>query len=141
MKNEVILLITAPNPYSAAESKFLLARKGDKLFLPSDKLSEDESSIQCASRLLKVFTGADARLRGVGWIDLNPTPVVDSIDRKDADGTRWVAIPYWCMMPFEVTEKPFSKKDEWLTFTNLCEKKSEIGLDHFEIIMVISRSI
>ena len=133
---EVVLVVTSPDLSKPGNSRFLLLRRGDGSYqLPTAQVGEDQSTIEVAADLLHRLTGLKARILGVGWVDLVPLPLADSVDRKVRDGsgcdTRFIGVPYGAMLPGEIVRltDPAAK---WVPLIEAFE--SPMYLDHREIL-------
>jgi hypothetical protein len=136
---EVVLAAISPNLLQPGQSRVLLITREDGLLeLPSQPLGDSESTIQVAADLLTRHTGLKARILGVGWVDLVPCPLADSVERL-REQERVIAVPYAAMLPGEVVRLS-QPRARWVTIGELLGGELTY-LDHMDIISVACRRV
>jgi hypothetical protein len=140
-KLEVILVVVSPSLVKGGTARFLVMREDGQLNLPVRELDEQESTIEVAAQMLNMLTGLRARILGVGWVDLVQMAIVDNVNRKFPEtGERYIAVPYGCMLPGEVTTL-YHGRAKWLTLTEVTEAKASFFHDHYEILMAVCQRL
>lgn len=136
---EVVLVITSPDLTKPGNSRFLLLKdEHGKFELPTAIIESHESSLEVAASLLHQLTGLKARILGVGWVDLVPMPLADSVDRKSSAGDRWIGVPYGAMLPGEIV-KLNHLTASWVPLTEAFE--GEFCFDHKQILQATCHRI
>ncbi len=126
---EVVLVLTSPDIVRPGQSKLLLIQQDGKYHLPTASIGEQESSLQVAAKLLCDLTQMRARILGVGYVDLVPCPLADSVERK-LDGVRVIGVPYGAMLPGEIVPLTDSRA-KWV---GLLEAFQSLDGDDLEIL-------
>lgn len=105
---DVILTVVCNNDPTIKNSfKFLADYRDHALYFPTEPISS--KSNLSAKSLLYEYTGLNARIDGVGWVDLQQNLIIDS--------TEHLSICYFALIP-EVVKL---KKGQWYDLNELSQ--------------------
>ena len=125
MITEVVLVIIGHDLQQQTAPHFLLTTANE---LPNAPLTEKESTLDVAQRLLMDYTGLSALIAGVGWVELKQLPVSDSVTNI-VNGERVLSIPFVCVVPIET---PIDAA-KWVEILN--ENQELSSVNHLEILV------
>ncbi len=130
----ITLVLTAPNIANPTNTKFLLLEEND-IVLPTVLMVGIRTSLlEYISQLLAQHTGLQAKINGVGWVELVPAPLYEELTPQE----RNVFVPFGGMIPETVELK--SATAHWFTIAELMQN-DKVRKTHLEVLRQTSLKI
>ena len=115
---EVVLgIISLNHPLNRVQ---FLSLKGH---LPRTQVRPDETVLCAAARLLMDLTGIQARLNGVGWVELRPAGMEDPVTTRE-NGHRYLTLCYSVVIP--ESAQPQDKDARWVLIDDAPEHEKQL---------------